>query len=134
MRALLAAGILLAAVALPVGAKGAAPYLTLDTPPPYHYGGIIVVTAHGDVPGRPDETNHKTWIKLACFQNDAPVYTQLIPSPAAETPYAMYFGQWGLSTWDINGGGAADCQLWFGLLGHNQPGTPYTIIDLHVEA
>ena len=134
MRSLLAAGLLLAAFALPVGAKAADPFLTLDTPGPYHYGETITVTAHGDIPGKPDERDAKTWIKLWCFQGGtSAVFIQHIFSPAAETPYTMNLGQWGISQWDLNGGGPADCQLWFGRLGHSKPGVPYTIIDFHVE-
>jgi len=137
MRALLAAALLLVALALPVGARAADPYLTLDTAGPYHYGGTIVVTAHGDIPGRPDEKNAKSWIVLTCTQDDIEtptVYTELVLSPVAETPYTMHLGQWGLSQWDLNGGGPADCEVRLAKLGHNQPGIVYTRIPFHVEA
>jgi hypothetical protein len=135
MRALLAAGLLLVAFALPVAA--ADPYLTLDTPGPYHYGQTITVTAHGDIPGRPGEKNAKSWIVLACTQptENPNVYTEIIESPAAETPYTMHLGQWGLSTWDLNGGGSADCSVRLAKLAHwPNAGTVYTRLFFHVEA
>jgi len=135
MRALLAAALLLVAFALPVGAKAADPYLTLDTTGPYHYGGTIVVTAHGDLP-KPTPNHYGSWIALVCSQDgETPtVYTELVLSPVAETPYTMHLGQWGLSQWDLNGGGPADCEVRLAKLGHNQPGIVYTRIPFHVEA
>ena len=132
MRSVLAAGLLLAAFAMP--AKAADPYLTLDTPGPYHYGGTITVTAHGDVPGRPDEKDPKSWIVLTCEQDGETVYTEYLFSPAPETPYIRHLGQEGLSQWDLNGGGAADCSVRLASLGHNHPGTVFTLIPFHVEA
>lgn len=133
MRALLAAGLLLAAFAMPVGAKAADPYLTLDTPGPYHYGQTIVVTAHGAIPkDKGDRPGAR--IFLTCRQNGGTVYSENLDSPLSEVPYTFHLGQWGLSQWDLNGGGAADCEVRLTTLGHGQPGIVFTQILFHVEA
>ena len=138
MRALLAAGLLLAAFAMPVAAaKPADPYLTLDTPGPYHYGGTIQVTTHGVIPGSPGENRTRTWIKNVCYQNGEAVWIDLIFSPAENTTYTLWFAnQPGTSSlWTDHGGGPAHCQIWFGHLAQwPKTGTPYTIFEIDVEA
>ena len=133
MRALLAAGLLLAALAVPTTARAADPYLTLDTPGPYHYGQTITVTAHGDIPK--DKGNRPgARIFLTCLQNDWPVYSENLDSPIAETPYTFHLGHFGGSQWDQDGGGAADCEVRLTTLGRHQPGIVFTRILFPVEA
>lgn len=133
-RAIGAAVLGLLLLALPATAKPVDPTLTLDTPEPYHYGDVIIVTAHGDIPGKPGEQQAKARIFLTCQQDGGTVYSENLDSPAAETHYTFHLGQWGLSQWDLNGGGEADCSVRLTTLGHGQPGIVFTRILFHVEA
>ena len=132
MKRLLAALAALLIAAMPVkAAKAAEPFLTVDTPPPHQYGGTVTVTAHGDIPK--DRGDLTTNIQLYCTQGGSVVYIEVIGHVVAETAYALHFGQWGLSQWDLNGGGAATCRLTFYKEVH-KPATPYTQLFLDVDA
>jgi hypothetical protein len=116
--------------AKPAWAGPTTPYLTLDTPPPYHYGGTIQVTTHGDI-------RHESRLQMFCDQGGALVYIESIDASITETTYTLHFGtDGGSNQWVSGGGGAADCQIRFSRNATNgQPGfTPYTVIDIHVEA
>jgi hypothetical protein len=121
-------GILLMA-AKPAHAGPVTPYVTLDTPPPYHYAGTIALTTHGDI-------NHQSRLQMFCYQGGTLVYVESIDASQTETTYTLHFGvNGGSNDWTTNGGGAADCQIRFGRVG--SPGhsyEPYTVIDVHVEA
>lgn len=121
MRSLLAAGLLLAAFALPVSAKPADPYLTLDTPGPYHYGDVIVVSTH-EVP------HYETNVHMQCFQDGTPVWAEVFES-AQERSYEFHLGS-NDSSWD---GGLADCAIRFVKSSHIIR-EPFTVINIHVEA
>ena len=129
MKRLLAALAALLLSAMPV--KAAEPSLTLDTPGPHHYGGTIVVTTHGDLPkpGKPNAENSK--IQLSCEQGGLTVYRENVDDPAEDTSFTLHLGQWGLSQWDLNGGGAADCVVRLAKVG-NHP-VIYTSIAFHVD-
>lgn len=129
MRALLA-GLALALLAVAsVKAAPIEPYVTLDTPGPYHYGGTISLTTHGDI-------RHESRLQMFCYQAGVLVYIESIDASDTETAYTLHFGvNGGSNIWTDNGGGAADCQIRFGRVGHvgvSYP--PYTVIDIHVEA
>jgi hypothetical protein len=131
MKRLLAALAALLLSAVPVKAADAS--LELVTAGPYHYGGTIEVIAHGDYPvGKPNK--ERTTIQLRCFQGGSVVYTERIDDPVPDQPYTLHFGQWGLSQWDLDGGGAADCILRFIEVAHRPNVTPYTQVALSVEA
>ena len=132
MKRLLAALAALLVAVVPVkAAKAADPFLTLDTDGPYHYGETIVVTTHGDLPkpGRPFAENSK--VQLFCDQNGGRVYSENVDDPAEETSFTLHLGQWGLSQWDLNGGGAADCVVRLAKVSKHP--VIYTSIAFHVE-
>ena len=132
MKRLLAALAAVLVSAMPVkAAPPLDPFLTLDTPPPYHYGGTITVTAHGDIPK--DRGDLTTNIQLFCSKGTDVVYVEVIGHVVAETPYTLHFGQSNLSQWDLEGGGAATCRLTFYREEH-KPATPYTRLFIDVEA
>jgi hypothetical protein len=128
MRSLLLALLAALGLAMPVKAT-TTPYLTLDTPPPYHYGGTIEVTTHGDI-------RHTSRLQMFCYQSGTLVYIESVDASVSEVTHTLHFGQWGLSQWDLNGGGPADCQIRFGRTAQNgqPPFERYTVIDIHVDA
>jgi len=112
--------------AKPAWAGPTDPYLTLDTPPPYHYAGTIVVTTHGDI-------RHESRLQMFCYQGTDLVYIESIDASVTETAYTLHFGLG--RPGDTWAGGAADCQIRFGRVGHvGNSYDPYTVIDIHVEA
>jgi hypothetical protein len=128
-RALAGALVALLLLALPVTAKTPAS-LDLLTPGPYHYGGTIDVVAHGDYPtGR--LYKERSTIQLRCFQGGGVVYTERVDDPVAGQTYTLHFGQSGLSQWDLNGGGAADCVLRFTEVDRHP--ILFSRYELHVE-
>ena len=141
MRSLIAGLVLALLVVVPVA--GADPSLELATAGPYHHGQLVSVIVHGDVPGHPREPRPKAHIRLLCYQSGEVVHAEFVYSPASETSYALHLSYGpsgaGISLWDTNGGGAADCTL--SLYSVRYPGggwyvedTIYTSIDFHVEA
>lgn len=104
------------------------PYLTLDTPPPYHFGGTIDVSTHGDI-------RHESRLTLFAYQAGVLVYVEDIDA-SAEGTYTLHFGtDGGSNQWVASGGGAADCTIRFLRVGSvGKSYEPYTLIDIHVEA
>jgi hypothetical protein len=136
MRALVAGLALALLIVSPVAAAPEAPSLTIETPGPYHYGDVIVVEAHGDYPGRPGDYHARTAIRLDCFQDGSPVWSEFIYSPIPEWYYTLHLGpddpSVATSLWDLNGGGLADCTVDFYRIAHSP--TWYSHFDIHVEA
>jgi len=116
-------------LALPVAAKPIDPSITLDTPGPYHFGGTIELTTHGDI-------RHETRLQMFCYQSGVLVYIASIDASDTETTYTLHFGtDGGSNQWVLGGGGAADCQIRFRRVGNvGKSYEPYTVIDIHVEA
>ena len=130
MKRLLAALAALLMFAAPAAAKAADPYLALDTLGPYHYGQTVTVTPHGDLPHRRGDVEPEA--QIICRQGDDVVYIEKYGGLVPEQPATLHLGLWGLSTWDLNGGGAADCRIRMYLATHNA--IIWTVIDIHVEA
>jgi hypothetical protein len=107
MRRILAGLALALLLVSPVAA--ASPTFTVDAGP-YHYGDVLSVVVSGDLPGRPGEPRPKSHLRLDC-QWSAGVYTEFVYSPASETPIPLHLGGYGISDWDLAGGGAADCTI-----------------------
>jgi hypothetical protein len=123
----LALALLTLAAAKPAWAGPVDPYITLDTPPPYHFGGTIEVTTHGDI-------HHTSRLQMFCYQSGALVYIESIDASVTETAYTLHFGLG--RPGDIWQGGGADCEIRFSRNAKNgQPGfDPYTVFDIAVEA
>jgi len=115
--------------AKPAWAGPTDPYLTLDTPGPYHYAGTIQVTTHGDI-------RHESRLQMFCYQGTDLVYIEAFDASDTETSYTLHFGtDGGSNQWVLGGGGAADCQIRYSRVGSiGKSYDPYTVIDIHVEA
>lgn len=103
-------------IAAPVAA--ASPTIEVQTPQPFHYGDVLSVVVHGDLPGHPGEPKPKSHLRLDCRWSPDPLepeYTEFVYSPASETPIPLHLGLApsgaGISDWDIAGGGPADCTI-----------------------
>ena len=91
----------------------ASPTFTVN-PGPYHYGDVLAVVIHGDLPGHPGEPRPKSHLLLNC-QWSAGLYVEFVYSPASDTPIPLHLGLApsgaGISDWDLAGGGPADCVI-----------------------
>jgi hypothetical protein len=125
----LALALITLAAAKPAWAGPVEPYITLDTPPPYHFGGSISVTTHGTI-------QHPTRLSMFCYQSGVLVYIADFDASQTETTYTLHFGtDGGSNQWVASGGGAADCTIRFLRVGSvGKSYEPYTLIDIHVEA
>lgn len=113
MKRLLAGLALALLIVGPVSAK-VTPSLEILNATPYHYGDVLAVVVHGDVPGNPGEPRPKAQLRIDCDFGEG-IYAYTIYSPQEETvlsvPLGMEPSGFGLSNWDVAGGGPADCVL-----------------------
>ena len=107
------AGLALAFV-LAAPAPTVTPSLEITNATPYHYGDVLAVIVHGDVPGNPGDARPKAHLRLDCDFGEGN-YTRFVYSPQEETVIPVPLGYvptgFGIANWDVAGGGPADCVL-----------------------
>lgn len=115
------------------------PSLEILDAQPYHYGDVLSVVVHGDVPGNPGDARPKAHLRIDCDFGEG-VFTHFVYSPQEENPVPLGYAPsgYGISEWDLAGGGPADCVLQ--VYATKYRGLTYTITEVwdteafHVEA